>query len=43
MATFFEGDRKRIKELLAAMEKPVRLVHVTQTFQCELCAETRAP
>jgi glutaredoxin-like protein len=42
MATFSDPDRKRIQELLAVMEKPVRLVHFTQTFECELCHETRA-
>lgn len=41
MATFSDTDRKRIQELLAGMEKPVRLVHFTQSFQCELCQETR--
>lgn len=42
MATFPDTDRKRIQELLAVMEKPVRLVHFTQTFECELCQETKA-
>jgi glutaredoxin-like protein len=41
MATFSEADRKRIKELLAGMENPVRLVHFTQTLQCELCRQTQ--
>jgi glutaredoxin-like protein len=40
MATFSTTDQKRIQELLAGMEKPVRLVHFTQTFECELCQET---
>lgn len=42
MAKFSDTDRKRIQELLAGMEKPVRLVHFTQTFECELCQETKA-
>jgi glutaredoxin-like protein len=42
MATFSDADQKRIQELLAGMEKPVRLVHFTQTFECELCQETRS-
>ena len=41
MAIFSEADQKRIKEVLAEMENPVRLVHFTQTLQCELCRETR--
>lgn len=41
MAKFSDADRARIKQLLAEMESPVRLVHFTQTLQCELCSETR--
>lgn len=42
MATFSDKDRKNIQELLGGIEKPVRLVHFTQTFECELCQETKA-
>jgi glutaredoxin-like protein len=42
MATFSDTDRKRIQELLAVMEQPVRLIYFTQTFACELCGETKA-
>ena len=42
MARFSDADRKRIQELLTVMEKPVRLVHFTQTIECALCVETKA-
>lgn len=36
-----DTNRKSIEELLAGIEKPVRLVHFTQTVECEPCQETK--
>ena len=41
MAMFSHEDRNRIEAQLQTMKRPVRLIHFTQTFQCELCADTR--
>ena len=35
MATFSDREGKNIQELLGGIEKPVRLVHFTQTVECE--------
>jgi hypothetical protein len=37
-----DTNRKSIEELLAGIEKPVRLVHSAQTVECEPCQETKA-
>ncbi len=41
MATFSPEDRNQIEDRLQSMKRPVRLIHFTQSFQCELCADTR--
>ena len=35
------ADQKHLRESFAEMERPVRLLFFTQTFDCETCAETR--
>ena len=41
MPAFSAEDRKRIQASLQGIRGLVRLVHFAQTFQCELCADTR--
>jgi glutaredoxin-like protein len=41
MALIQEKDRTEIKKLFAALDKPVKIVHFTQEFECEFCRETR--
>jgi alkyl hydroperoxide reductase subunit AhpF len=36
-----EADRARVRDMLAVVSTPVRLVFFTQTFGCELCPDTR--
>jgi glutaredoxin-like protein len=41
MALLSERDRKLIQQRLAEMQEPVKLVHFTQTLNCELCPKTQ--
>jgi thiol-disulfide isomerase/thioredoxin len=41
MALLSGTDRETVKELLAGMTDPVRLVFFTQSFGCETCLPTR--
>jgi alkyl hydroperoxide reductase subunit AhpF len=34
-------DQEHLRESFAEMERPVRLLFFTQTFDCETCAQTR--
>ncbi len=35
-----ESDQAKVREALACLPNPVRLVFFTQTFECETCPET---
>jgi alkyl hydroperoxide reductase subunit AhpF len=41
MSLLTDADRGRVRDMLAVVTTPVRLVFFTQTFGCELCADTR--
>jgi glutaredoxin-like protein len=41
MALLSERDRKAIRDRLAGMTNPVKLVHFTQELECQFCRETR--
>lgn len=36
-----DKDRVEIRKILGRMEKPVKLIHFTQTINCETCDDTR--
>lgn len=36
-----ERDRQAVRQRLAELDKPVRLVNFTQELECEFCRETR--
>lgn len=36
-----EEDRAEIRKILGRMEKPVKLIHFTQTLNCETCDDTK--
>jgi alkyl hydroperoxide reductase subunit AhpF len=40
MSFLSDHDRKQVAAMLAGITTPVRLVFATQTFGCELCADT---
>jgi alkyl hydroperoxide reductase subunit AhpF len=41
MALISAADQKRLRETFAEMERPVRLLFFTQTFDCDTCVQTR--
>ncbi len=41
MSALTENIREQIRERLKKMEGPVKLVHFTQEFECEMCTDTR--
>ncbi len=41
MAVLKAEDREKVRSILAAIEHPVRLVMVTQAFECDYCRLTR--
>jgi alkyl hydroperoxide reductase subunit AhpF len=41
MALISPADQQRLRAELAAMTRPVRLMFVTQTLECETCVPTR--
>ncbi len=41
MGMLGNGDREEVREQLADLNKPVRLVMFTQAIECEFCEQTR--
>jgi glutaredoxin-like protein len=41
MALLSPADQERLRQELASMARPVRLIFFTQTFECETCLQTR--
>ena len=41
MALISSADQERLRESFAEMQRPVRLLFVTQTLECETCVQTR--
>ncbi len=41
MAILSESDRERVRERLAKLERPVKLLHFTQELECPSCSATR--
>jgi len=41
MSLLTSGDQQRLRDVFAAMTRPVRLLFFTQTFDCETCPTTR--
>lgn len=41
MTLISEKDRQEIQKILGRMQAPVKLVHFTQTVNCETCDDTR--
>jgi hypothetical protein len=41
MAIIRDADKTKIRELLAPMDRPVKLINFTQELECETCRDAR--